>query len=86
MNYSKIITKTAFILRIISRTLMVVQTLFNCDFSVSLSPFGNDFGTLDFGLGLDNNVFHDYRGLTHIVIMAVHLDLERPLVTFYFSS
>ena len=33
---------------------MVVQTLFNCDFSVSLSPFGNDFGTLDFGLGLDN--------------------------------
>ena len=23
-------------------------------FSVSLSPFGLDFGTLDFGLGLDN--------------------------------
>ena len=26
-----------------------------CDFSVSPSPFGLDFGTLDFGLGLDNN-------------------------------
>ena len=26
-----------------------------CYFSVSLSPFGLDFGTLDFGLGLDNN-------------------------------
>ena len=25
------------------------------DFSVSPSPFGLDFGTLDFGLGLDNN-------------------------------
>ena len=25
-----------------------------CDFSVSPSPFGLDFGTLDFGLGLDN--------------------------------
>ena len=25
-----------------------------CYFSVSLSPFGHDFGTLDFGLGLDN--------------------------------
>ena len=25
-----------------------------CDFSVSPSPFGIDFGTLDFGLGLDN--------------------------------
>ena len=24
------------------------------DFSVSPSPFGLDFGTLDFGLGLDN--------------------------------
>ena len=24
-----------------------------CDFSVSPSPFGLDFGTLDFGLGLD---------------------------------
>ena len=32
-----------------------------CDFSVSLSPFGSDFGTLDFGLwyfglGLDNKM------------------------------
>ena len=26
-----------------------------CDFSVSPSPFGLDFGTLDFGLGLDND-------------------------------
>ena len=26
-----------------------------CDFSVSPSPFGLNFGTLDFGLGLDNN-------------------------------
>ena len=26
------------------------------DFSVSPSPFGLDFGTLDFGLGLDNFV------------------------------
>ena len=26
------------------------------DFSVSPSPFGLDFGTLDFGLGLDNNI------------------------------
>ena len=26
-----------------------------CDFSVSPSPFGLDFGTLDFGLGLDKN-------------------------------
>ena len=25
-----------------------------CDFSVSPSPFGLDFGTLDFGRGLDN--------------------------------
>ena len=25
-----------------------------CDFSVSPSPFGLDFGSLDFGLGLDN--------------------------------
>ena len=25
-----------------------------CDFSVSPSPFGLDFGTLDFSLGLDN--------------------------------
>ena len=25
-----------------------------CDFSVSPSPFGLDFGILDFGLGLDN--------------------------------
>ena len=25
-----------------------------CDFSVSPSPIGLDFGTLDFGLGLDN--------------------------------
>ena len=27
----------------------------SCDFSVSPSPFGLDFGTFDFGLGLDNN-------------------------------
>ena len=27
-----------------------------CDFSVSPSPFGLDFGTLDFGLRLDNNI------------------------------
>ena len=29
-----------------------------CDFSVSPSPFGLDFGTLDFGLGLDNTSFN----------------------------
>ena len=28
-----------------------------CDFSVSPSPFGLSFGTLDFGLGLDNKYF-----------------------------
>ena len=28
-----------------------------CDFSVSPSPFGLDFGTLDFGLGLDNILY-----------------------------
>ena len=27
-----------------------------CDFSFSPSPFGLDFGTLDFGLGLDNSL------------------------------
>ena len=27
-----------------------------CDYSVSPSPFGLDFGTLDFGLGLDINL------------------------------
>ena len=27
---------------------------FTCDFILSPSPFGLDFGTLDFGLGLDN--------------------------------
>ena len=27
-----------------------------CDFSVSPSPFGLDFGTLDFELGLDNKL------------------------------
>ena len=27
-----------------------------CDFSVSPSPFGLDFGTLDFGLGLDKSL------------------------------
>ena len=27
-----------------------------CDYSVSPSPFGLDFGTLDFGLGLDNKL------------------------------
>ena len=26
-----------------------------CDYCVSPSPLGLDFGTLDFGLGLDNN-------------------------------
>ena len=29
-----------------------------CDFSVSLSPFGLDFGLWDFGLGLDNFLDH----------------------------
>ena len=29
-----------------------------CDYCVSPSPFGLDFGTLDFGLGLDNYM-HD---------------------------
>ena len=28
---------------------------YSCDFSVSPSPFSLDFGTLDFGLGLDKN-------------------------------
>ena len=32
----------------------VVMVGGSCDFSVSPSPFGLDFGTLDFGLGLDN--------------------------------
>ena len=32
----------------------VYGSLVSCDFSVSPSPFGLDFGTLDFGLGLDN--------------------------------
>ena len=32
----------------------------SCDFSVSSSPFGLDFGTLDFGLGLDN-----YKAANH---------------------
>ena len=27
-----------------------------CDFSFSPSPFGLDFGILDFGLGLDNKL------------------------------
>ena len=27
-----------------------------CDYSVSPSPFGLDFGTLDFGPGLDNKL------------------------------
>ncbi len=33
-----------------------------CDFSVSSSPFGLDFGTLDsdFGLGLDNNSENEF--------------------------
>ena len=26
-----------------------------CDISISPSPFGLDFGTLNFGLGLDNS-------------------------------
>ena len=32
---------------------LLLLALFS-DFSVSPSPFGLDFGTLDFGLGLDN--------------------------------
>ena len=31
-----------------------------CDFSVSPIPFGLDFGTLDFGTGLDNSVLKGY--------------------------
>ena len=41
-----------------------------CDFSVSPSPFGLDFGTLDFGLGLDNSSLfqtHSRRRHSHPV-------------------
>ena len=37
-----------------------------CDFSVSPSPFGLDFGTLDFGLGLDNSIKHVFKKQTKI--------------------
>jgi len=36
-----------------------------CDFSVSPSPFGLDFGTLDFGLGLDNSLKREHFGRNH---------------------
>ena len=42
-----------------------------CDFSVSQSPFGLDFRTLDFGLGLDNNVLN-----MNMKISLVALDLD----------
>ena len=36
-------------------TLLLKVRVGPSDFSVSPSPFGLDFGTLDFGLELDNN-------------------------------
>ena len=47
-----------------------------CDFSVSPSPFGLDFGTLDldFGLGLDNDkLLLEHVVLPHVLVLAVHL-------------
>ena len=36
---------------------MIFTTIrMNCDYCVSPSPLGLDFGTLDFGLGLDKNI------------------------------
>ena len=37
-----------------------------CNFSVSPSPFGLDFGTLDFGLGLDNT----FRAILSIISLT----------------
>ena len=47
-----------------------------CDFSVSPSPFGLDFGTLDFGLGLDNiscggNIFEVHFKTDKLVLFDV---------------
>ena len=43
-----------------------------CDFSVSPSPFGLDFGTLDFGLGLGlDNTFE--IGINKIVHQGLYL-------------
>jgi len=38
-----------------------------CDFSVSPSPFGLDFGTLDFGPGLDNITGEHYSIGAHLL-------------------
>ena len=37
-----------------------------CDFSVSQSPFGLDFWTLDFGLELDNSHFSSEQELARV--------------------
>ena len=46
-----------------------------CDFSVSPSPFGLDFGTLDldFGLGLDKYFYSKF----HIILLFVLFDIFR---------
>ena len=55
-----------------------------CDFSVSLSPFGSDFGTLDFGLwyfglGLDNKM--------SFYCLGSQITSERKTLSFvWFSS
>ena len=41
-----------------------------CDFSVSPSPFGLDFGTLDFGLWLDKRY----------VLCTMYLDIHRKFI------
>ena len=55
-----------------------------CDFSVSPSPFGLDFGTLDldFGLGLDNS--------SHFLLRSLWSGLSQfsgiTLILFYFRG
>ena len=44
-----------------------------CDFSVSPSPFGLDFGTLDFGLGLDNKKY------LMLCVGSIKYELKREL-------
>ena len=42
-------------------------------FSVSPSPFGLDFGTLDFGLGLDN-----YLAIAENAVQVLSADIVPP--------
>ena len=44
-----------------------------CDFSVSPSPFGLDFGTLDFGLGLDNIREDEVKCGNQFIYLGTHL-------------